>query len=94
MPGDPESTRTLLNRIVLDVRAACELLEQAQGQEESDSSDRSDNSDGRRRGIGPGIIPKHGGYRNWNRTSWLKAGSRVSSGRSRRLAGLTAKGLS
>ncbi|MCK4783605.1 MAG: four helix bundle suffix domain-containing protein [Desulfobacteraceae bacterium] len=44
--------RTLLNRIVLDVRAVCVLL--VRGQE----------SDGRKRQESPGLIPTHGGYRN------------------------------
>jgi len=61
LPGDVGGMRTLLNRIVLDVRAACALLEPGQG---SDRSDLSDKSDGRRRQEKPGLIPTHGGYRN------------------------------
>lgn len=61
LPGDVQGLRTLLNRIVLDVRAACALLE---GGQESDMSDLSDRSDGRRRKERPGLIPTHGGYRN------------------------------
>lgn len=54
VPADREGMRVLLNRIVLDVQAACEIL--------SDLSDTSDRSDGR--GESPGLIPTHGGYRN------------------------------
>jgi len=54
VPADQEGMRVLLNRIVLDVQAACELL--------SNEWDRSDKSDGRSEG--PGLIPTHGGYRN------------------------------
>lgn len=52
LPSDVEGMRTLLNRIVLDVRAVCVLL--VRGQE----------SDGRKRQESPGLIPTHGGYRN------------------------------
>jgi len=58
LPGDLEGLRTLLNRIVLDVRKACALLAPGSG---SDKSDLSDKSDGRK---SPGLIPTHGGYRN------------------------------
>jgi len=61
LPGNVEGLRTLPNRIVLDVRAACALLEPGQG---SDMSDLSDKSDGRRRQEKPGLIPTYGGYRN------------------------------
>jgi restriction system protein len=61
LPGDVQGLRTLLNRIVLDVRAVCALLEPRQ---ESDMSELSDKSDGRRRQEKPGLIPTHGGYRN------------------------------
>jgi len=61
LPGNVEGLRTMLNRIVLDVRAACALLEPGQG---SDMSDLSGKSDGRRRQERPGLIPTHGGYRN------------------------------
>lgn len=61
LPGDVEGLRTLLNRIVLDVRAACVLLERGQA---SDRSDLSDKSDGRRRQESRGLISTHGGYRN------------------------------
>lgn len=61
LPGDVEGLRTLMNRIVLDVRAACVLLERGQA---SDRSDLSDKSDGRRKQESPGLIPTHGGYRN------------------------------
>ena len=54
VPDDPDAVRTLLNRIVKDVRAACESL--------SDLSDKSDMSD--KKNNGPGLIPTHGGYRN------------------------------
>jgi restriction system protein len=58
LPGDVQGLRTLLNRIVLDVRAACALLEPGKG---SDMSELSDKSDKKKR---PGLIPTHGGYRN------------------------------
>lgn len=61
LPSDEAGLRTLLNRIVLDVRAACGVLEKAQ---ESDESDLSDGSDERRKRNSPGLIPTHGGYRN------------------------------
>jgi restriction system protein len=61
LPGDVEGLRTLLNRIVLDVRVACALLERGRA---SDRSDLSDESDERRRQERPGLIPTHGGYRN------------------------------
>jgi restriction system protein len=61
LPGNVEGLRTLLNRIVLDVRAACALLEPGQGSDMSDLPDSSDRSDKRKR---PGLIPTHGGYRN------------------------------
>lgn len=61
-PATVEGMRVLLNRIVLDVRAACRELEKAEGSGESDLSDQSDRSDGRRKS--PGLIPTHGGYRN------------------------------
>jgi len=54
LPRDRQAIRSLLNRIVLDVRAAVKLLS-----DESDGSDRSDLSDKKR----PGLIPRHGGYR-------------------------------
>jgi four helix bundle suffix protein len=54
VPGDVEGMRVLLNRIVLDVRAACTLL--------SDLSDKSDEKKQER--AKPGLIPTHGGYRN------------------------------
>lgn len=54
LPTDEEEVRRLLNRIVLDVRAACEELRRL---EESDLSDKSDGSDKK-------LIPTHGGYRN------------------------------
>jgi restriction system protein len=57
LPGDAEGLRTLLNRIVLDVRAACALLTQ------NTASSSSDKSDERKRKK-PGLIPTHGGYRN------------------------------
>jgi len=60
LPGDVEGLRTLLNRIVLDVRAACALLEPGQGSGMSDLSDKSDERKRKR----PGLIPTHGGYRN------------------------------
>jgi len=62
VPSDKEGMRTLLNRIVLDVRAACGVLEKAQNTVLSDMSDLSDRSDGKRKS--PGLIPTHGGYRN------------------------------
>lgn len=49
VPGDAERMRALLNRIVLDVRAACGVLEKAQGAVLSDKSDLSDRSDKRER---------------------------------------------
>lgn len=55
VPDDPACVRELLNRIVLDVRAARGLL--AGESDKPDSSDRSDKSDK------PGLIPAHGGYR-------------------------------
>ena len=61
LPSDIEGLRTLLNRIVLDVRAACALLEGEQVPDMSDLSDKSERSDKRNR---PGLIPTHGGYRN------------------------------
>jgi|GEM_PF-362354 len=61
LPTDEVGLRKLMNRIVLDVRAACVLLGRGQ---ESDMSDLSDKSDGRRRQESPGLIPTHGGYRN------------------------------
>ena len=65
VPGDAESIRALLNRIVPDVREACGMLRQAQASNgESDRSDLSDESDGRERTESPGLIPTHGGYRN------------------------------
>jgi len=63
LPGDVEGLRTLLNRIVLDVRAAHALLTQDTASGSSDSSDRPDKSDERKRKK-PGLIPTHGGYRN------------------------------
>jgi restriction system protein len=57
LPTTAEQVRGLLNRIVLDVRAACRLLEEARLL--SDQSDRSDRSDQGR----PGLMPPHGGYR-------------------------------
>lgn len=54
VPEDPEAVRKLLNRIVRDVRGACEALSAV-----SDLSDRSE--EGRE---GPGLIPVHGGYRH------------------------------
>jgi restriction system protein len=60
LPGDVEGLRTLLNRIVLDVRAACALLSRVQGSDKSDVSDRSDERKRRK----PGLITAHGGYRN------------------------------
>ena len=62
VPRDVDSVRSLLNRIVLDVRAARRLLEEAQGAETSDESDMSDLSDSKK--PRPGLIPSHGGYRN------------------------------
>ena len=62
VPKDVDSVRSLLNRIVLDVRAARSLLEEAQGTERSDGSDMSDLSDSKK--PRPGLIPSHGGYRN------------------------------
>ena len=62
MPANPESVRALLNRIVLDVRAARRLLQGAKGPGTSDTSDTSDMSDKNRKR--PGLIPLHGGYRN------------------------------
>ena len=59
VPRDVDSVRSLLNRIVLDVRLARSLLEEAQGAAKSDMSDRSDKSDEK----SPGLIPSHGGYR-------------------------------
>ena len=64
LPGDVEGLRTLLNRIVLDVREAHALLEPGQ---ESDMLDLPDKSDGKRRQERPGLIPTHGGYRNLRR---------------------------
>lgn len=54
VPDDPGSVCDLLNRIVLDVRAACRILGEA-----SDRSDRFDDQTERLR-----LIPQHGGYRN------------------------------
>lgn len=53
VPDDQERVRELLNRIVMDVRAACGLLEEVS--DKSDTSDRSDK---------PGLIPVHCGYRH------------------------------
>ena len=64
VPSDADGMRGLLNRIVLDVRAASDLLVEAQVQGESDKSDVSDKSDERRKQETPGLIPTHGGYRN------------------------------
>jgi restriction system protein len=60
---DVEGLRTLLNRIVLDVRVAHALLTQDSESSSSDSSDRSDKSDNKKKNK-PGLIPTHGGYRN------------------------------
>ena len=60
MPADEKGFRTLLNRIVLDVREACRELEKVEGAGESDKSDGLDFSDKKK----PGLIPVHGGYRN------------------------------
>jgi restriction system protein len=60
LPGDVEGLRTLLNRIVLDVRAAHALLTQDRAGDSSDPSDKSDETKRKR----PGLIPTHGGYRN------------------------------
>jgi len=64
VPADQKGMRTLLNRIVLDVQAVCELLGRVRVEGESDKSDLSDTSDGRREQESPGLIPTHGGYRN------------------------------
>lgn len=61
LPSDVEGLRTLLNRIVLDVRAAHALLTQDGA---GGSSDKSDRSDERKKREKPGLIPTHGGYRN------------------------------
>jgi len=63
VPGDPEGMRVLLNRIVLDVREACDALEGLQVHGESDSSNESDEKEKKERAK-PGLIPTHGGYRN------------------------------
>ena len=60
-PRDFESTRTLLNRIVLDVWAASKLMKETQEQGKSDLSDKSDRSEQENKC--PGLIPTHGGYR-------------------------------
>ncbi|MDY6952372.1 MAG: four helix bundle suffix domain-containing protein [Thermodesulfobacteriota bacterium] len=60
LPGDVEGLRTLLNRIVLDVRAACALLGPGRASDKSDLSDRS----GQKKREKPDLIPTHGGYRN------------------------------
>lgn len=62
VPRDVDSVRSLLNRIVLDVRLARSLLEEARGTERSDESDMSDLSDSKK--PRPGLIPSHGGCRN------------------------------
>ncbi|MFW6152276.1 MAG: four helix bundle suffix domain-containing protein [Verrucomicrobiota bacterium] len=51
IPENPDAVRSLLNRIVADVRLAVGLL-----------SDRSEQSDKNQKS--PGLIPTHGGYRN------------------------------
>lgn len=61
LPSDVEGLRTLLNRIMLDVRAAHALLTQDGA---GGSSDKSDRSDERKKREKPGLIPTHGGYRN------------------------------
>lgn len=63
-PPDEAGLRTLLNRIVFDVRAACRALEQSAVLGESDKSDLSDRSDGKKEQAKPGLIPTHGGYRS------------------------------
>lgn len=60
LPSDVEGLRILLNRIVLDVRAAHALLMQDGAGGSSDPSDKSDE----RKRKKPGLIPTHGGYRN------------------------------
>ena len=65
VPGDEEQTRQLLNRIVLDVRAARKLLQESDKSDMSDMSDMSDLSDpSDKTGPRPGLIPRHGGFRN------------------------------
>ncbi len=54
-PASVEGMRTLLNRIVLDVRAACEVLER------TEDTALSGKKAVRTK---PGLIPTHGGYRN------------------------------
>ncbi len=60
LPGDVEGLRTLLNRIVLDVREAHVLLTQDGPGGSSDTPGKSDERKRKR----PGLIPTHGGYRN------------------------------